>query len=658
MVEVADRSAVPADGPERLVRRILRLFAPYRRRVALIVALIVLLAAFGVANPLLVKVVFDRALFARGGPRLDLLWLLCALMLGIALATGALGVWQTALTNRLGQGVMLDLRNRLFRHLQELSLSFFTGVRTGELQSRITSDVAGVQTVLSTTVSNVVSNAVTLVSAVVAMLILSVPLTIVSLLALPLFVLAARMVGARRRRLTGAAQRSTADVTAITQETLSVSGVTLAKLFGRQDHEVGRFERENRRLSDLAARQQVLGQAFFTLVFTFLGATPVIVYLVVGYLLDGGAALTAGTVVAFTTLQNRVFFPTAQLLQTGVELQSSLALFERIFGYLDLRPDIVERPDAVELPADRARGEVGFHEVRLRYEAPERHDGDGDGAAAAVPGDGRTLLGEGRRAWALDGISFSAQAGALVAFVGPSGAGKSSIVNLVARLYDPTEGAVRIDGVDLRDLRFSSLARLIGMVTQESYLFADTLRANIAYGRLDASDDDVVLAARAAAIHDRILELPDGYGTAVGERGVRLSGGERQRVAIARVLLHDPRVLVLDEATSSLDTSSERQVQSALATLMRGRTTLAVAHRLSTIQAADVIHVVDHGRIVESGDHGALVAAGGLYARLYEEQFEGGRVEARCADGVVFTDGTCRFDDSATTSARRQLATR
>ena len=624
-----------------LGRRTLGLFAPYWRRVAAILVLVVVLAGLGIANPLLIKVVFDRALFAESGPRLGLLWVLCAVMLAIALSGGALGVWQTFMTNRLGQEVMQDLRNRLYRHLQRLSLSFFAGARTGELQSRITSDIAGVQTVLSTTVANVVANVVTFASAVVAMLILSVPLTVVALLTLPLFVFAARMVGARRRRLTGAAQRSTADITSITQETLSVSGVTLAKLFGRQRHEIARFEQENRRLSDLAARQQVLGQGFFTLVLTFLGATPVIVYLVVGYLIHGGSPLTAGTVVAFTTLQNRVFFPVAQLLQTGVELQSSLALFERIFGYLDLEPDIVERPDAVDLPVDQAEGAVAFHQVRLRY------DGSGEGEGGGV---------EAARPWALDGISFEAAPGALVALVGPSGAGKSSLVNLVARLYDPTEGTVRIDGIDLRDLRFSALARLIGFVTQESYLFADTLRANIAYGRPDASEHDVIEAARAAAIHDRVLELPAGYDTTVGERGVRLSGGERQRVAIARVLLHDPKVLVLDEATSALDTASERQVQSALAALMLGRTTLAIAHRLSTIRSADVIHVVDRGRIIESGGHAELVAAGGLYARLYQEQFEGGRVEARCADGVVYSDGTCQFHGSLSMSARRKLS--
>ena len=400
----------------------------------------------------------------------------------------------------------------------------------------------------------------------------------------------------------------------ISQETLSVSGITLSKLYGRQEAETARFGEANRRLAAAATSQQAIGQAFFSVVQTFLGVTPVIVYLVVGLLIDGGTAITAGTVVAFTTLQNRLFFPVARLLETTVELQSSRAMFRRIFEYLDTEPDIVERPDAVTLDPVEIRGELALDDVHFGYDPSEP---------------------------VLRGVDFTARPGELVALVGPSGAGKSTILNLIARLYDPDTGAVRLDGVDLRQLGFASLSTAIGMVTQESYLFADTLRANIAYGQPDATNDEIEKAARAAAIHDRILELPDGYDTVVGERGFRLSGGERQRIAIARVLLHDPRVLVLDEATSALDSVSERKIQAALGELISGRTTIAVAHRLSTIQAADVIHVVERGRIIESGTHHQLLAANGSYRLLYDEQFGGGTRETECADGVVWADGRC-----------------
>ena len=335
-----------------------------------------------------------------------------------------------------------------------------------------------------------------------------------------------------------------------------------------------------------------------------------------GLLIDGGTGISAGTVVAVTTLQGRVFFPVAQLLETWVELQSSQAMFERIFAYLDVQPDIVEASHPVTLSAGVSEGRLAFEAVHFAYPGSDKEPAE-----------------------ALVGVTFNAHAGQLVAFVGPSGAGKLMILNLIPRLYDPNQGAVTIDGIDLRELSFESLAALIGVVTQEAYLFADTLRANIAYGNPDASDLEVEKAARAAAIHDRILEFDDGYDTVVGERGFRLSGGEKQRITIARVLLHNPRFLVLDEATSALDSASERQIQAALGELVSGRTTLAVAHRLSTIQAADTIHVVDHGRIVESGTHSELLSQDGAYRTLYESQYGGGQIETRCSDGVVYTDG-------------------
>ena len=448
------------------------------------------------------------------------------------------------------------------------------------------------------------------------MLVLSPSLTALALATVPLFVLATRWVGGRRERYTAQTQAATAEMSVVTQETLSVSGVTLAKLFGRQDREVERFRAANEKLAEAATAQQVIGQAFFTVIQSFMGATPVLIYLVAGWLLNGGSDLSAGTIVAFTTLQSQLFFPVARLLETTVELQSSRALFRRIFSYLDAEPDIVEVDNPIELGPEEARGVVAFEAVDFAYD------------------DGPTTL---------DQVSFEARPGQLVAFVGPSGSGKSTVLNLVARLYDPTAGKVTIDGNDLRDLSFGSVAELMGFVTQESYLFAGTLRDNIMYGKPDASEAEVEKAARAAAIHDRIMEFEDGYDTLVGERGFRLSGGERQRIAIARVLLQSPRVLVLDEATSALDTASERRIQSALDELISGRTTLAVAHRLSTIQAADVIHVFDHGRIVESGNHDELLARGGAYADLYREQFGDGEIETTCADGVVYKDGRCQM---------------
>ena len=581
---------------------------------ATVVVLVFVTAVAGIVNPLLIQKVFDDALFIPGGPDLPLLWTLTVVMIGVVVVAGGLGVVQTVVTNRLGQDVLLDLRNTVYGHLQTLSLRFYGTARTGDLQSRLSSDVGGVQTAVTVTLSSVLSNAITLVSAVVAMAVLSWPLTIVTIATVPLFVAATRAVGRRREAYTTTTQRATADVMTITQETLSVSGVTLSKLYGRQDAETARFGEANRRLAAATTRQQAIGQAFFSVVQTFLGATPVIVYLIVGLLINGGTALTAGTVVAFTTLQNRLFFPVARLLETTVELQSSRAMFRRIFEYLDTEPDIVERPDALALDPVAIRGELGFDDVYFGYDPSEP---------------------------VIRGINFTARPGALVALVGPSGAGKSTMLSLIARLYDPDAGAVRLDGIDLRQLSFASLSTAIGMVTQENYLFADSLRANIAYGQPDATDDEIEKAARAAAIHDRILELPEGYDTLVGERGFRLSGGERQRIAIARVLLHDPRVLVLDEATSALDSVSERKIQAALGELISGRTTIAVAHRLSTIQAADVIHVVERGRIIESGTHNQLLAANGSYRRLYDEQFGGGTRETECADGVVWADGRC-----------------
>ncbi len=626
-----------------LNRRIAASFRPYSVQVVLVGLLVLITAGLGVVNPLLIQVVFDRALFpSAGSPDLNLMWTLAGIMAGVIVVTGGLGIVQTLLTHRMGQRVMRDLRDRLYRHLQSLSLAFFTDTRTGEIQSRVANDVGGVQRVVTSTVSDVLSNSVIFISTLIAMSILSWQLTVVAIGTTPAFFLLSRVVGAKRRAVAAETQKSTAEVSAITQETLSISGIMLAKLFGRQNQEIERFHTENQRLSDLAIRQQMTGQSFFTAMQIFFSVSPVLIYLLAGYLIDGVGpeAISAGTVVAFTTLQSRLYFPIGRLLEVIVELQASLALFERIFNYLDIRPEILDEPDAVELDPERVLGAVRFDRVGVLYGS--LGDGPDNGEAAVSPVSNDSVP-----RWALEEVTFDIKPGQLAAFVGPSGAGKTTISYLIPRLYDATEGTVSIDGVDVRKVKQASLAGIIGYVSQESYLFHASIRSNLMYGNPQASHEELEAAARAAYIHDRIMEFEGGYDTVVGERGYRLSGGERQRLSIARVLLHNPKLLILDEATSALDTASERLVQAALVPLMKGRTTVAIAHRLSTILAADVIYAIDHGRIVEQGNHAELVARGGLYAELYEEQFQGGRVECQCQDGIVFTDGNIVYAEDA-----------
>jgi len=633
------------DRPQQsLIRRIAASFRPYLSQITIVGLLILFTAGLGVVNPLMIRVIFDSALFPESGsPNLNLLWIIAGVMAGITVVTGAIGIVQTYVTNQVGQKVMRDLRDRLYRHLQTLSLGFFTGTKTGEIQSRVTNDVGGVQNVVTSTITDILSNIVILISTVIAMAILSWQLTLVAVGIVPVFAFLTRIVGEKRRAVSAEVQKSTAEMTAITQETLSISGIMLSKLFGRQKLEIERFHWENQHLSDLVVRRQMTGQSFWAVMQTFFSISPVIIYVLAGYLISGIGrdGISPGTIIAFTTLQARLYFPIGTLLQVSVELQSSMALFERIFEYLDIKADIVDDPEAVDIQPERVAGAIRFDSVRVNYVSNNE-----EAQESARTGDLEPR-------WALDGIDFEILPGQLAAFVGPSGAGKTTISYLIPRLYDANEGRVLIDGIDVRKIKLESLSRMIGYVSQENYLFHASIRNNLLYSKPDATQDEMEAAAKAAYIHDRILEFADGYDTVVGERGYRMSGGERQRLSIARVILHQPKLLILDEATSALDSASERYVQAALEPLMKGRTTVAIAHRLSTIMAADVIFAIDRGRIVERGTHSELLARGGLYAKLYDEQFQGGKVECHCEDGVVFSDGTVAFaEDGRLTTSR------
>ena len=575
----------PADPAVRQAnfRRIVRLFGTYRARLAAVSGLILVSASLGVISPFLLREVLDVAIPEEN---LGLLTALVAGMVLIPIVTGALGVWQTLLSNRIGQSVMHDLRTQVYRHLQRLSLAFFTRTRTGEVQSRIANDIGGIETVVTSTATSVLANVTTVLATVVAMALLDWRLAVFSLALLPLFVWLTKRVGDQRRKVTAERQASLADVSSIVQESLSVSGILLGKTMGRTEDLARRFEAESGRLAELEVRSRMTGRWMMAAIQTTFAVMPALVYWFAGFTIaQGSATITIGTLVAFTTLQTRLFFPIGSLLGVQVEVQSSLALFDRIFEYLDQRVDIVEGTEA--LPT--ARGEVKLEAVWFRY----------DDAA-----------------WTLQDVSFAVPPGTKTALVGETGSGKTTCAYLVARLYDASEGTVSIDGADVRDLTFESLAAAVGVVSQETYLFHATVRENLRFARPEATDDEIEDAAQAAQIHELIATLPEGYDTMVGERGYRFSGGEKQRIAIARTILRNPPVLVLDEATSSLDTQTERLVQEALERLSEGRTTIAIAHRLSTVRDADQIVVLDRGRVVEIGTYDELIGLGGRFAEL------------------------------------------
>ncbi|HEX6128386.1 MAG TPA: ABC transporter ATP-binding protein [Candidatus Limnocylindria bacterium] len=611
-----DLSARPGHAP-RTFRQIVGFFRPYRGRLAVISVLILVTVSVGVVNPILLKLIIDNLL----GPQdLGLLYLQAGLMIVLPIVSSGIGVWQSYLSNVVGQRVMDDLRLALYSHLQWMPLRFFTETRTGEIQSRIGNDVNGVQSVVTDTAASLLANFATVATTVIAMLVLDWRLTILSLGMLPIFAYITYRVGKVRRVVSGMTQRSLAEVSAITEESLSVSGILLSKTFGQQRASIERFRKESRRLGDLQIRQQMIGRWFFAMIGTFFSIAPAFVYLLAGSLIIGGdTGVSIGTIVAFTTLQSRLFFPLGQLLNVQVEIQGALALFDRIFEYLEMPHEITDAPDAQSLDPAASHGQVRLREVSFQYpRSPEATAAQAEAELAEATGRAMHLP---IQPFALHEIDFTARPGELVALVGPSGSGKTTTTYLIPRLYDVDRGAVEIDGHDIRGISLESLGRVIGVVTQETYLFHSSVLDNLRYAKPEATMEEIEVAARAAAIHDRVMELPQGYDTVVGERGYKLSGGEKQRIAIARVLLKDPRILILDEATSALDTVSERLIQAALTRLMEGRTTIAIAHRLSTILRADQILVFDRGHIVERGTHAELVAHEGLYARLYAEQF-------------------------------------
>jgi ATP-binding cassette subfamily B protein len=572
----------------RQVRRILRLFKPYRGRLAVVGLLVGASSLVTVATPFLLKETLDVAI-PQG--RTGLLSLLALGMILGAVLTSVFGVLQTLISTTVGQRVMHDLRTAVYGRLQRMSLAFFTRTRTGEVQSRIANDIGGMQATVTSTATSLVSNLTSVIATIIAMIALDWRLTVVSLLLLPVFVWISRRVGRERKKITTQRQKQMAAMAATVTESLSVSGILLGRTMGRSDSLTRSFAEESEQLVDLEVRSNMAGRWRMAVISIVMAAMPAVIYWTAGLALQtGGPEISIGTIVAFVSLQQGLFRPAVSLLATGVQIQTSLALFQRIFEYLDLPVDITEREQPLHL--DQVKGEIRFEGVEFRY--------DGDDRGGPV----------------LHGIDITVPAGSSLAVVGPTGAGKSTLGYLVPRLYDVTGGRVTLDGVDVRDLDFDTLARAVGVVSQETYLFHATVAENLRFAKPDATDEDLVRAAKAAQIHDHIAALPDGYDTVVGERGHRFSGGEKQRLAIARTILRDPPVLILDEATSALDTRTEHAVQEAIDALSANRTTLTIAHRLSTVRGADQIVVLDSGQVAERGSHEELLERDGQYAAL------------------------------------------
>jgi len=623
-----------------LIKRVMTYARPYRRKIAAMLLIIVVTSGLGLLTPLIMRDLIDVTLPAKDLSRLVAL---TVALLVVPVISAAINVWQRRLNSSVGEGVTYDLRVALYAHLQEMSLRFFTNTKVGELMSRLNNDVVGAQSAISNTIVSIVTDIIQAAVVLAVMLGLEWRLTLISVAILPLFIFTARRLGARLREIARRSMDTNAQMNAMMIETLNISGALLVKLFGRSPAEVKRFDERAASVRAIGIQRAVWATLFFALIGLLGAVGTALVYGLGGYLVIQGT-FTIGTIVALGAYLRTLYGALQDLANAPVDFATSVVSFERVFEVIDLPLEIASNPNAIELKT--ARGELVFDDVTFRYELREanllaevQRFGQIDRVTAVLSGGnepGGKKAAEGKngkngespvrvrsqaREAALDGVSFTVKPGQLVALVGPSGAGKTTLTYLIPRLYDPTQGRVLLDGHDLRDLTLSSLMAQVGMVTQETHLFHDTIRTNLLYARLDATQGKVESAARAANIHDFIMELPDGYDTIAGERGYRLSGGEKQRIALARVILKDPRILVLDEATSHLDSDSEALIQEALKRVMAERTSIVIAHRLSTILAADLILAMDRGRIVERGTHDELLAQGGLYAHLYETQF-------------------------------------